>query len=178
MLLGTTRSVPDRIKPNRAASPKDRTAQAEPHRPDDKMNLLIRMQDRLPKFVVERVTLNNLVRYEPIFYSNDDYYMITDGHSATKQDCIETIAYMDGFPPDRCYSVGFSKNGQAMAFLSLFEGDPEPETVYVGLFLVHAPSKSNNRSGCSFWKKLGFQVVGETPCDRFINYSMALKKDI
>ena len=171
------------------------------------MNLFEKIQSRLSEYIIEPVTLNNLTRYEPVFYTNVEYYTITEGHSATEQDCVETVEYMNDFPPDTCYSIGFSKEDQAVAFLSLFEGDPEPETVYIGLFLINTPFQrkaigttimetiidesfrlgyhalklsvqSNNISGYSFWQKMGFKVVAETQCDGFINYSMELTSDI
>lgn len=131
---------------------------------------------------------------------------MTDGHLATKQDCIETIKYENNFPEDMCYCIGFSSNDEAIALLAILEGYPEADTIYIGLFLMdekfkrksigtkiisslidvsfHAQYHSiklsvqdNNISGCSFWRKLGFKTTKKCDCDNFCNLSMELKKE-
>ena len=55
---------------------------------DDEVGVEImhqKLQDLLPEFVVEPVTMDNLSTYEPIFYSNEEYYYITDGQPATRE---------------------------------------------------------------------------------------------
>ncbi len=169
------------------------------------MSLYVKFQHRLPEFTVERVTLDNLIKYENIFYSNEDYYMITDGRPATKQDCIETIKYANDFPLGMCHSVGFSKDNHTIAFLSLFEGYPEKDIFYIGLFLIdkrfqkqslgtkiinavvdtafssnYASIKlsvqDNNISGYPFWQKIGFKSVDTNKCNGFNNISMELNR--
>ncbi|MBE6716443.1 MAG: GNAT family N-acetyltransferase [Ruminococcaceae bacterium] len=164
------------------------------------------LQFSLPEFIIEQVTLENLIKYENIFYSNEEYYMITDGHPATKQDCVDTIEYAKKYPLEMCYCLGVSNEQQPVAFLSLLEGYPESTTLYVGLLLIdkrfqrnsigtrimnaviddafssgYATIKlsvqDNNVSGYSFWKKLGFKAVKKTSCDGFYNLSMELKSD-
>ena len=76
------------------------------------------------------VTLDNLNHYENIFYCNQEYYLITNGHPATKQDCIETIEYGNDFQEDMSYRIGFSLNGEAVALLRILEGYPETDTIY------------------------------------------------
>lgn len=168
------------------------------------MHLYEQLKKGLSEFAIEQVTLENLKKYENIFYSNKEYYMITDGHPATEQDCIETIEYVDNFPSGMCHLFGFSKDQQAVAFLSLLEGYPESETLYIGLFLIdkrfqkksigtrivnavideaiHSgytalklSVQENNISGYPFWKKMGFEAVNKTQCDGFYNISMELK---
>ena len=163
-----------------------------------------KLQQRLPEFIIEPVTLNNLSKYENIFYSNDEYYMITDGRTATKQDCIETIEYADNFPEGMCQLIGFSEDEDAIAFLSLLEGYPRKSTLYIGLFLIDKQYQKNsigtkiinevidmafdsgfktlklsvqdnNVSGYPFWQKLGFKITKRTKCDGFYNISMKLK---
>lgn len=165
------------------------------------------LQNSFPEFTIEQVTLENLNKYENIFYSNEDYYMITDGHSATKQDCVDTIEYAKNYPSGMCYCLGFSKGQQPVAFLSLLEGYPEASTLYVGLFLIDRrfqknsigtkimnivfedafsegytsiklSVQDNNVSGYPFWKKLGFKAVKRTKCDGFNNISMELKREV
>lgn len=74
------------------------------------MYLYLKLKPRLPEFNIELVTLNNLNKYENIFYCNKEYYLITDGYFATKQDCIDTIEYGNDFPEGMCYCIGFSSN--------------------------------------------------------------------
>lgn len=171
------------------------------------MNLYKNIQSRLSEFIIEPVTLKNLIKYEDIFLSNTEYYMITDGRPATKQDCIETIEYSDNFPPGMGYCIGFSNDKQSVAFLSLLEGYPESESLYIGLFLIDREYQyksigtkimngvidaafysgykkiklsvqDNNNSGYPFWKKLGFKSVKKRRCKGFYNISMELKHDI
>lgn len=57
------------------------------------MSLYLKLKPRLTEFNIELITLDNLDRYENIFYCNLEYYLITEGHPATKRDCMETIQY-------------------------------------------------------------------------------------
>ena len=168
------------------------------------MSIFEKLEHRLPEFNIEAVTLDNLEKYENIFYSNTDYFMITDGRPATKKDCTETIEYADNFPVGICQLIGFSKNEQAIAFLSLLEGYPNKNTLYIGLFLIdkqfqkktigakiidkvidiafESDYKSiklsvqdNNVSGYPFWQKFGFKKVKRTKCNGFYNISMKLR---
>ena len=172
-----------------------------------KMSLYDKLKYKLSEFNIECVTLENVSKYVNIFYSNEEYYMLTDGHIASKQDVLEAIGYGDDFPDDMCFSVGFSKGDEAIAFLSFFEGYPEESTLYIGLFLIDAgfqrmsfgtkiiqtlideafeseydsvklSVQENNVSGYAFWRKLGFKVVDKTKCDGFYNLSMKLNRDI
>ncbi len=169
------------------------------------MSLYLKLKPRLPEFNIELVTLNRLNYYEDIFYCNQEYFLITDGRLVTRQDCIETIEYGKNFPEDMYYSIGFSLNGEVIALLSIFEGYPEADTLYIGLFLMNEKFKrkligtkiissiidesfnakyntiklsvqDNNISRCSFWRKLGFKVTQKCDCDNFCNLSMELKK--
>lgn len=173
----------------------------------DRMSLYLNLIPRLPEFNIEVVTLDNLYHYENIFYSNREYYLLTEGHPAAKQDCIETIQYGNDFPEDMCHCIGFSLKGEAVAWLSVFEDYPEINTVYIGLFLMNEKFKrksigtkiisalieeafntkyntvklsvqDNNISGCSFWRKLGFQITEKRDCGHFFNLSMKLRKGI
>ncbi len=171
------------------------------------MSLYDQLKLQLPEFIIEPVTLENVTKYENIFYSNKEYYMITDGHIASQQDVIEVIEYRDDFPADMCFCIGISKDDEPNAFLSFFEGYPQKNTLYIGLFLVDSnfqrislgskiiqtlidtafrskynsiklSVQDNNHSGYSFWKKLGFKIIGKIKCDGFYNLSMELTRDI
>ena len=156
----------------------------------------------LSGYEIETITLNNLSKYEDVFYCNTDYYMITDGHPATKKDCIETVEYcIDDMPNSKIHNIGFSENGHGVACLFLIEKYPNDNTLWLGLFLVHNQYKrkhigseiikallhslkdttmkhirlsvqNNNIVGLSFWKHLGFSVVDSTHCDSFVNLTM------
>lgn len=171
------------------------------------MSIYLNLKPRLPEFDIELVTLDNLKNYENVFYCNREYYLITDVRPATRQDCIETIEYGKEFPENSCYCIGFSLNGEAVALLSIFEGYPESDTLYIGLFLMNEKFKrksigtkiitsligeafdskyhsiklsvqDNNISGCSFWRKLGFKTTKRSACNHFYNLSMELKKSV
>ena len=157
-----------------------------------------KLQALLPNFIIEPVTIDNLSTYEPIFYSNDEYYYLTDGHRATRELCEDTLC---DYPPYKVYSVGMSQNGQAISFLSILEGYPDADTLYIGLLLVDEKFKrksigstimtvlftiaadmnfktlklsvqENNISGLDFWKKMGFYEIDRCICDGFDNLSM------
>ncbi|MBR4852319.1 MAG: GNAT family N-acetyltransferase [Clostridia bacterium] len=169
------------------------------------MSFLKRLGNRLPGFAVEAVTTENISKYENVFCSNKDYYLITEGRPASLQDCIETIEYTENFPIGIPHNLGFSKDGKGAAYLSLFEGYPEEKTLYIGLFLVDKSFQrnsfgtvimqavidegfssgctavklsvqDNNTSGCPFWQKLGFNAVNKIECEGFFNISMELKQ--
>ncbi len=166
------------------------------------MNLYEKMQFHLSEFVIEKITIDNVEKYEEIFFCNEDYYILTDGRTATKEDCVETIEYCpNNFPKENVYNIGVSYYGKPVCALFALYGYPDEKTVYIGLFLMNEEFKKqgigtkvikalfesfsntviekfclsvqdNNLSGCNFWKKLGFEVVNQSACDSFINLSM------
>ena len=153
-------------------------------------------------YTVESITTNTLDKYEDVFYCNEEYYMITDGHPATKTNCIETIEYcIDGVSKNNIHNIGFCNDGEAVACLFFIEGYPCADVLWIGLFLVHNKYKrkrigskcikalmdslketpikyirlsvqDNNISGLSFWKHLGFSIIAETECENFKNLTM------
>ena len=156
----------------------------------------------LDGYTVEPITLSNLSKYEDVFYCNNDYYMITDGRPATRQDCIDTVEYsMDEIPQDNILNIGFSHEGNAVACLFVIKGYPREDILYIGLFLVHNNYKrtsigsqciqavirslkgtnikyvrlsvqDNNTSGLPFWKHMGFSVIEKIHCGDFSNLTM------
>ena len=169
------------------------------------MSFVKRLGNRLSEFTVESVTKENVRIYENVFCSNTEYYFITDGRPAVKQDCIDTVEYTEEFTEGTPHCIGFLRGDKAVAFLSLFDGYPEEDTLYIGLFLVDKSVQrssvgtvimqaviaegfssgcnavklsvqDNNRSGYPFWQKLGFKALGETKCEGFYNISMELKQ--
>mgnify|MGYP002803004746 CR=1 FL=1 len=157
-----------------------------------------KLQALLPEFLIEPVTIDNLSTYEIVFYSNEEYYRLTDGHPATRELCEDTLC---DYPPYKVYSIGVSQNGQEISFLSVLEGYPDADTLYVGLLLVDEKFKrksigttiikalftiaadmnfknlklsvqENNISGLNFWKKIGFYEINRCTCDGFDNLSM------
>ncbi len=151
---------------------------------------------------VEDITLDNINKYEDVFYCNEEYYMITDGRAATKTDCIETIEYsIDGVPKSNIYNIGFLNGEDPMACLFVIESYPKSDILWLGLFLVHNKYKrraigtrcinaligslketnikrirlsvqDNNKSGSSFWKHMGFSVIETTDCGKYNNLTM------
>ena len=161
-------------------------------------NIYRKLQAILPKYTFETVTVKNLSPYENIFYSNKEYYELTDGRSATRKDCEDTICL---FASENTHSIGVSQNGKALAFMSILEKYPDAETLYVGLLLVDKKSQqqsvgtmlmkalfsvaedsgfqnlrlsvqSNNVNGLAFWKKLGFYEISRCVGSEFDNLSM------
>ncbi len=154
------------------------------------------------RYEVESITLDNMSRYEDVFFSNNEYYFITDGRAATQNDCIETIEYsIDGIDKNKIHNIGFSDKGEPVACLFVIEGYPDTDTLWLGLFLVHSKHKrkhvgselikaiifslketnikrirlsvqDNNLSGLSFWKHIGFSVVSKTKCENHYNLTM------
>ena len=160
--------------------------------------MYLKLQERLSEFTVEPVTMENLSFYEGVFYSNEEYYLLTDGSPATRETCEDTI---DNFPPYQVYSVGVSRQEESVAFLSILDGYPDVETLYIGLLLVDEKYKrksvgtlitkailaiaselgfknlklsvqDNNLSGLNFWRKMGFYEKDRCACDGFDNLSM------
>ena len=161
--------------------------------------MIQKLQSYLSEHTIESVSLSNIDRYESVFYSNDEYYRLTDGHPATRKDCVDTIEY--GADDPSIYNIGVSKNGEPVAFLSVITGYPQMTTLYIGLLLIHKKFKrqsvgtkiiralhtvahqlnfsdmqlsvqDNNIEGCSFWKHIGFCETAVCPCDGFNNLSM------
>ncbi len=171
------------------------------------MDVYKRMQEHLSEFYIERITMKNLEQYEECFYCNKDYYMITDGHPATKEICVDTIEYCPAdFSEKNIYNIGVSQAGKCVCTLFLLYGYPEKTTIYIGLFLVNEQFKrqgvgtkviktlfkcfsntkierfslsvqDNNICGCKFWQSLGFKVVDKTRCDGFVNLSLQYDYD-
>ena len=162
---------------------------------------------QLYDFDVNIVTLDNLNEYENIFYCNEEYFLITDGRIATRQDCIDTIEYSNNFSDDKAFCIGFAYQNTPVAFLSIIEEYPKKETLYIGLFLINRQFKRkgigtkiinslideafksdykslklsvqvNNVSGYSFWESLGFRIIDKTECDGFNNLSMELRNNL
>jgi len=161
-----------------------------------------RMQELLSEFTVEPITAENLLNYESIFYNNEEYYYLTDGHPATREICEASI---EGYETYKVYSIGISQNGEAISFLSVLDGYPDSDTLYIGLLLVDDRFKrkaigstimnalfsiaetaeykniklsvqDNNKVGLSFWKKLGFYETDRCHCNGFDNLSMQYDK--
>lgn len=157
-----------------------------------------KLQAILQEYTVESVTMENLSKYETVFYSNEEYYFLTDGRPATRKDCEDTIC---SFATENVHSIGVLQNGKAISFMSILEGYPNDETLYIGLLLVDKKSQrqsvgtmlmnaiisvaddlkfqnlrlsvqSNNISGLAFWKKLGFYETSRCVCNGFDNLSM------
>ena len=156
----------------------------------------------LEGYSVEPITSDNLNQYEDVFYCNTEYYMVTEGRAATKRDCEETLEYtVEGIPGSNHHKIGFFDQENPVACLFLIEGYPENDVLWLGLFLVHNRYKrrgigtaciqslieglretstrkirlsvqDNNVSGLSFWRRMGFSVIGITDCGTYHNLTM------
>ena len=153
-------------------------------------------------YTIEAITLSNVDKYEEVFYCNEEYYMLTDGRTSTKSDCIETIEYtIDGIEKRNIHNIGFCDGENPVACMFLIEGYPEEDILWLGLFLVHNKYKrkrigtkfvkalidslketsiryirlsvqDNNVSGLLFWKNIGFSVIEKTDCGIYNNLTM------
>ena len=162
------------------------------------------LQANLYDYNIELITLNNLEKYVDVFYSNEEYYTITDGKVADLELCKDVVTYCpDNFPNENVFCLGFYKNENPVAILSILLGYPTPNTLYLGLFIVNSPFhrkgigikiinafistskdlgfnkielsvQDNNISGLSFWKKLKFKTIAKCDCGGFYNLSMEL----
>lgn len=150
----------------------------------------------------ESVTQVNIGKYEHIFYCNNEYYLITEGRQATKNDCIETINYCpNNFSKNKVFNIGVSYKGEPVAFLSVLEGYPEDVVLWIGLFLIDEKYKrraigtkiinalitameqssisrlrlsvqDNNIAGVKFWGKIGFKTIAQCDCGHYNNLTM------
>jgi len=156
----------------------------------------------LDGYFSEEITAENASRYDDVFLSNTEYFLVTDGRAPTKEDCIETVEYrIDGVNEEAFHNIGFCCGEIPMACLFLIEGYPESDVLWIGLFIVHADHKrcgfgkkcfeslleaykgteikrirlsvqDNNLSGFGFWKQVGFSIIDETDCGNFTNLTM------
>ncbi|MBQ8392950.1 MAG: GNAT family N-acetyltransferase [Clostridia bacterium] len=166
-----------------------------------------KMQHYLPDYKIEIITLDNLSKYEEVFYSNEEYYIITDGKPADLELCKDVITYCpDEFPCENVFCIGFSKDDKPVAILSILLGYPIDSVLYLGLFIVNKPFhkqgvgmkiihafistakilnfskielsvQDNNISGSNFWRKLSFITTDKCNCGDFYNSSMELGLD-
>ena len=150
----------------------------------------------------EVLTPDNAWRYEDVFLSNTEYFLVTDERLPTKNDCIDTVNFrIDGMDEDAFHNIGFSVDGKPIACLFLIEGYPVSDVLWIGLFIVHADHKrggfgkkcfeslieaykgteikrirlsvqDNNLTGFGFWKQVGFSIIDETDCGNFTNLTM------
>lgn len=149
------------------------------------LTFLEKLQLLLPQYTILRITKSNYNRYLDVFYSNAEYYNLTDGRPAIESDCLDTINYCPkNFDTNKVYLVGFSQNDIAISVLSCLEDYPKTAILYIGLLLVDKTSQSkgvgselvqaiieaskgsfdliqlsvqgNNKAALSFWEKMGF----------------------
>jgi Acetyltransferases len=146
----------------------------------------------LPDFSLDLLSYNNYLKYIDVFYSNNDYYMLTDGRLANENDCLETIYYCpESFPSKNVYCVGFCINGVAIGIMSYLVNYPEYNVLWIGLLLIHSEAQrkkygsqiinaivaaakiksysliklsvqNNNYLGVEFWVKNRFKIINET----------------
>ncbi len=163
-----------------------------------------KLQKYLSNYKIEIIELDNLSKYEEVFYSNEKYYIITDGKPADSELCKDVVTYCpDEFPSENVFCIGFSKDDRSVAILSILLGYPIDSVLYLGLFIVNKPFhkqgigieiinalisatrdfnftkiqlsvQDNNISGSNFWKKLLFVITDKCNCGHYNNLSMEL----
>ncbi len=170
------------------------------------MSFFVKIEFALSEFDPEIVTTDNMRKYQNVFFSNVDYYLLTDGHHITDEDLMETVEYGETFTKGNVHSVGFQIRNSAAAFLSVIEKYPEPDTLYIGLLLVdefykrkHVGNRiitgvktaareahyqkiklsvlKKNESAFMFWKSLGFIVTNDIDGNLSMECSLNEKHD-
>lgn len=151
------------------------------------------IQHLIPEYSIEQITTKNYMKFLEVFYTNEEYYNLTEGRNATESDCIETIDYcpMD-FNRKNVFCIGFSVRNVAVGVVSYLEGYPEKNILWIGLLLINETFKrkgigseiinamilaakitsfdtirlsvqGNNISGVKFWGNQGFVVINSVP---------------
>jgi len=127
-----------------------------------------------------------------VFESNQDFFLLTEGTPATLQGCQANIdAIPPGFDIHNKLYIGFWINNRCIAVLDILLGYPNPDAIYIGLFLVHSELQGtglgrkmiealltaaknmkmnsaklavieSNAKAITFWKRLGFEDTGKS----------------
>lgn len=145
----------------------------------------------LPQYDIVAITKQNIDCIVDIYKSNRDYFMLSSGHPASIQNCLDDL---EQIPPDvdrekKTFSA-FIKDGKTIAVVEFLEGCPKDDECWLGILLVHqdfqgkgigreiveavldAAAMCNfsllqlgvidcNQKAYQFWKKLGFEKVRE-----------------
>ena len=146
----------------------------------------------LPDYDIVPITKQNCEQVMDVFESNQAFFLLTEGTPATLQGCQANVgAIPPNFDIHNKLYLGFWKNNRCIATLDFLLGYPNPDCIYIGLFLVHeelhgtglgrkimetlfAASKNikfnganlavieNNKNAIAFWEKLGFKETGKS----------------
>jgi len=152
--------------------------------------MLNELQHILDGYEILPITKENHMGVMPIYETNQDFFILTEGKEATPTGIIESIiAVPDGFGMEGKNFVGLWKDGKPVAALDLFVGYPNSDCVWVGILLVHGSLKgksigtkimnaiftatktagmkdimlgviATNTRGIDFWRKIGFVQTG------------------
>ncbi|MBQ2325819.1 MAG: hypothetical protein II377_06145 [Clostridia bacterium] len=71
------------------------------------MSFIKWLDNRLTNFTAEAVNKETAHNYENVFYSNNEYYLITDGRPALKEDCMDTVEYTESFTEGTPHCIGY-----------------------------------------------------------------------
>lgn len=157
---------------------------------------LLKQMVETPALYFRRLSLEDEALVQDLLLSRPDYQATVYGPSFTGNEARESLTTR---PPQieltNKYCFGVFQNRELVAFIDLLRGYPDPQTVYLGLFMVHGKSKGKGlgrriyeelealvndwnevrhlRLGVAttnkvqgFWEKMGFKRVGEPrPCN-------------
>lgn len=148
-----------------------------------------------PVYSVKLLTEADSGEILTVYQSNTAYYRILQNHPATAENCREDLEGLPAGLPEKnkCFAGLYQKN-RLVSVLDLLNGYPQPDTLYIGLFMLDAAYQGchtgteqikallqaaekagflrvelgcleKNESGLTFWRKLGFQAHGDVITD-------------
>ena len=135
---------------------------------------------------------------------NTMYYEYCSAEPSKAQVMSDLHITPPGVQPSDKYYLGFFRDGQLVAVMDLIDGYPDPETAFIGFFMMNAALQGKqigsaivqdvfrslkksektavrlaiaeeNPQANHFWKKNGFCVIGKVPMDGW-NALVAEKK--
>ncbi|MCL2284827.1 MAG: GNAT family N-acetyltransferase [Firmicutes bacterium] len=153
-------------------------------------NFISTLRSYLDDFEIRPITRGTCYRVMPVFDSNNEFFMLTEGKPITLRSCQANIeAIPPGFDINNKLYLGFWHNKMCAAVLDLLIGYPKPDCLYIGLLLVHGELQGtgvgrkivealaaawkgtgikaanlavveDNKKAIAFWKKHGFKRTG------------------
>ena len=106
------------------------------------------------------ITKANCEQVMDVYNSNQDFFVLTEGKSATLSGCIANIDAMPpGFDPQNKHCISFWENDKCIAVLDFLVGYPSPDCLYIGLLLIHG-----NLHGKGVGKKIIKSILSTAKC--------------
>ena len=143
-----------------------------------------------PVYTIIPITAQTCEQVMEVFDSNREFFMLTEGEPATLASCrASASAVPPGFDVANKHFISFWEGKKCVAVLDFLAGYPGPDSLYLGLLLVHgdlhgagvgqsivnallAAAKKDdfaqvqlaviesNAKAIAFWEKLGFVQTG------------------